>query len=465
MDVEYLESELLLLKHELHQLKLGYKNLELENHDLRLENANLQKTNADLQKQLTTLHDKLNINSTNSGLPTSKEIYKIERNTRPKSELKPGGQPGQKPRGYEFKTPDQIIKVVPEEKVCDCGGKLVLSEDYKAHQKIEIPPIKPFITEYRLHSACCAVCAKKYSTSLEDYKILGKNAEGIITALGGFFNNSKREIQAILSQIFNLDISLGLISKSEARVSKKLESKYDGLLQQAQSSGYLHLDETSANNKGKQGWCWIAGNKEVTVFKLTNSRGKKVIESFLPSYEGKVISDRYAVYNIFDEAKRQVCLAHLRRDFKRFAHSRHKSLAIVGKNLLEIINEVFALHRSRRQQQIGELYYLRRVRKGQKKMLYYLKAVERLKECEQAHRVARNLLKCFDMMWHFVKDTEIEPTNNFAERQIKHHVKYRKNSLFTWSQRGDRFLERVKSIFATAKLQKLNPYAQLHALL
>ena len=69
------------------------------------------------------------------------------------------------------------------------------------------------------------------------------------------------------------------------------------------------------------------------------------------------------------------------------------------------------------------------------------------------------------MMWHFIRDREIEPTNNFAERQIKHQVRYRKNSLFTWSDRGDRFIERVKSIFATAKLQKLNPYAYLYSLL
>jgi hypothetical protein len=76
------------------------------------------------------------------------------------------------------------------------------------------------------------------------------------------------------------------------------------------------------------------------------------------------------------------------------------------------------------------------MRKTRKKMLYYLKKVFHLEQCDQARRVADNILKSFDMMWLFVKDTEIEPTNNFAERQIKHHVKYRKNSLFTWSDRG-----------------------------
>jgi transposase len=95
------------------------------------------------------------------------------------------------------------------------------------------------------------------------------------------------------------------------------------------------------------------------------------------------------------------------------------------------------------------------------RMLYYLKTVSEMNGCEQAQRVANNILKSFEMMWLFTRNDEIEPTNNFAERQIKHHVKYRKNSFFTWSDRGDRFLERIKSLYATAKLQKLNPLQAL----
>jgi len=91
------------------------------------------------------------------------------------------------------------------------------------------------------------------------------------------------------------------------------------------------------------------------------------------------------------------------------------------------------------------------------KMLNYLNNIYNIPEVEHAHRVVKNLLKSFEMIWNFTKNNEIEPTNNFAERQIKHHVKYRKNSFFTWSYRGDRFLERIKSVYSTAKLQNLNP--------
>ncbi len=68
-----------------------------------------------------------------------------------------------------------------------------------------------------------------------------ENPTLLVTSLGGFFNNSKRDIQLILSQIFNLDISLGLISSSEARVSAKLEDKYNELVSKAEERPYLHL--------------------------------------------------------------------------------------------------------------------------------------------------------------------------------------------------------------------------------
>ncbi len=42
------------------------------------------------------------------------------------------------------------------------------------------------------------------------------------------------------------------------------------------ASSYVHLDETSAKNKGDKHWCWVATNKSSTVFKIANSRGKKV---------------------------------------------------------------------------------------------------------------------------------------------------------------------------------------------
>jgi transposase len=118
-------------------------------------------------------------------------------------------------------------------------GSLSVTEEYSIRQGLEILPIKPIVTEYKLRQKVCTHCSKKYKGKLSSYKLLGSNTEAIITSLSGYFNNSKREIKQILNQIFNLDVSLGLISTTEGRVSNKLAAKYSELLRQAEESSYL----------------------------------------------------------------------------------------------------------------------------------------------------------------------------------------------------------------------------------
>lgn len=191
------------------ELKQLVQLLTGQNQQLRSENEALKLKVTQLENIIIQLKDKLNINSTNSGLPTSQEVYRIEKKSRSKSDKNPGGQIGHKYNGYQIKNPDINIDIIPDEDTCACGMPLILEEKYTSYQKIEIPTIKPVVTEYRLHEKTCSLCNKKYRSKLDNYKLLEKNAESIISSLSGFFNNSKREVQAILSQIFNLNISLG----------------------------------------------------------------------------------------------------------------------------------------------------------------------------------------------------------------------------------------------------------------
>src|SRR5690606_36413810 len=131
----------------------------------------------------------------------------------------------------------------------------------------------------------------------------------------------------------------------------------------------------------------------------------------------------------------------------------------------QITVEVFALDKALRAQIINRLFFHRRIRKLKKKMIYALKGILKVPDILHAHRVAQNLLKCFDMMWRFVDHREIELTNNLAERQIRKYVVYRKKSLFTWSQRGNEFIERIMSLFLTCRLQKQDYFLRLSHLI
>ena len=125
----------------------------------------------------------------------------------------------------------------------------------------------------------------------------------------------------------------------------------------------------------------------------------------------------------------------LKRDFKRFSHSKNSDLSLLGNGLLEELDKVFVLNNNYKDKKINNVYFLAKIEQIKSKMLFWLRKIQLLPNADQARRVAENILKSFKMVWLFSKNREIDLTNNFAERQIKHHVKYR--------------------------LQKLNPFALL----
>jgi transposase len=59
-------------------------------------------------------------------------------------------------------------------------------------------------------------------------------------------------------------------------------------------------------------------------------------------------------------------------------------------------------------------------------------------------------------LWTFLRVQGIEPTNNKAERALRHAVLWRKTSGGTASEWGSRFVERVLSVAATCRQQGRN---------
>lgn len=253
------------------------------------------------------------------------------------------------------------------------------------------------------------------------------------------------------------------MSNSEARVAEKCQEAYEQIEQEISRSKVLHIDETSHYNKGKLAWCWMFASNTASFIKLTESRGMKVLQnSKFCNRNSLVVTDRYAAYNYFADKNRQICWAHLSRDFERLAHSWNIEVKVLGCYLRNVATELFALKKALLKNEIDVFRFTRRARKLRKRTRYYLKEIFHLPEAIGASRVAKSILKSERMMWNFLDDPENIPlTNNHAERQIRHYVVYRKNSYFTQSERGNTFLERIISLYLTWKQKGLNPFQNL----
>ena len=83
--------------------------------------------------------------------------------------------------------------------------------------------------------------------------------------------------------------------------------------------------------------------------------------------------------------------------------------------------------------------------------------------CAKTAATCRELLAREAALWTFVRVEGVDPTNNAAERQLRHAVQWRKVSYGTQSERGSRFVAHLLTVLASCQQQKRNVLAYLTA--
>jgi transposase len=199
----------------------------------------------------------------------------------------------------------------------------------------------------------------------------------------------------------------------------------------------------------------VAVTSLVTVFLIRLSRGGQVARELLgESFSGMLVTDRYSAYHWYPVRWRQLCWAHLLRDFEAIRGRGGVSEAI-GDALLAQAHQMCT--------------WWHRVREGtlarstfRSYMTPLRREVERLLEVGSQCGVAKTegtcqeILKRREALWTFVQVAGVEPTNNTAERAIRPGVQWRKGSFGTQSKDGSRFVESMMTVVATLKQQQRN---------
>jgi len=261
---------------------------------------------------------------------------------------------------------------------------------------------------------------------------------------------SRRSVQRLLSDSFGIDVSLGAISNIERRVTEGLAKPHAEAMASVAESPYKHLDETTWRQSSKLAWVWTAVGDEATVFVIRDSRGSVVAQELVgDDPTGIVVTDRFSAYSYIDLDRRQVCLAHLVRDFRRIAEG-EKELRWIGERLLGLIAALFRLWHLFQEDKIGRPQLIRWARPIRVKMIRLLDEGALSRGCDTPSR-CRGIMKTEPAMWTFVERECVEPTNNAAERALRPVVIHRKTSLGSQSDRGSRYLERSHTVSATLR--------------
>ena len=422
----------------------------------------LEKRVGEQDERIAQLERRLGRDSRNSSQPPSADPPSASpQRGKDRSGRKQGAQPGHEGRGRELLATSAVDEVIVHWPTrCECGH--VFAEDEQVgvgvpvrHQVEELPRLAVTVTEHQCPRVRCAGCGKRTRAQLPADvagSAFGPRFHAAVAVLSVRNRVSRRDVVELCEQLFGARISAGTVDAILARVADALVEPDADLLERVRGARALNMDETGWRTAGARRALWGAFTDRHAVLRVRDDRHEDHARQLLADTGAIVTSDRWWAYSHLPLARRQICWAHLQRDFTAHAEGLGAEKAF-GEAGLKVCEELFwtweIYQHTRDRRELKRR--VRTLRREFKPILRtYAGKAPRYKYCRG---MARNLLKLWPALWTFADHRGIEPTNNHAERALRGSVIYRKLSLGTQSDDGERRIERLLSVHTTCRLQ------------
>jgi transposase len=407
-----------------------------------------------LEARLADLEARLDQNSTNSSKPPSSDGPHVKpAPAKTPSGKRRGGQPGHPRHERVILPPDQVIDHKPTH--CRSCHAAIAGDDPRPiiDQVIELPARLRHVTHHRRHTLTCVCCAARTTAPAVPAAAtgFGPRLTAATAYLSGVGRLGKRAIRTLFADLCGIPVSLGVVSKLEATVSRALDPIH------AEAHAHVkgrdaNVDETGWKQGKDKAWLWVAVTRLLTVFLIRPNRNRAAFDDLVGPTPGVLTTDRFPVYTHLAGGRRQVCWAHLRRDFQAMI-DRENSGSVIGEELL-IHADILGDHWQKvRDGTRTRRWFDRTHRPWLRHEVRVLLERGTACRCARTATVCRELLGVESSLWTFAGRAGVEPTNNAAERAVRHAVCWRKTSYGTDSKRGSRFVERILTVVATCRQQ------------
>jgi transposase len=425
----------------------------------------LLKRIAELEARLRELESQLGRNASNSSIPPSANPPQAPPPVRKKpTGRKPGGQPGHsaslRVRLPAERLTEPIVDYWPD--VCEvCHDDLPAApgaDDPEPHwhQVVELPEMPVQVTEYQAHGRSCSSCGHVTWAKIPEQiraHVCGPRLTATMTYLSGVLHISKRGIEEFVETVCKVPIALGTISNVEQEMSSALAAAHTEAQQAVQQADAKNVDETGWKQAGQKRWLWGAATALVACFVIAPTRGAAGLAALLgKKIKGIISSDRWSVYGQLKLGLRQLCWAHLKRDFQKLV-DRGSDSQDVGEMGLDVVDVVFALWHAFRGGGMSRSQFHHQISLVRQTLREWLELGCACKDTKAAAFCA-NVLAVEPALWTFVRKEGVEPTNNHIERLLRPGVLWRKNAFGCHSEAGCRFVERILTVVQTLRLQK-----------
>ena len=427
---------------------------------------------ADLEAEVRDLRQQLNRNSSNSSIPPSadppgapKPVVK-----RPTGR-KPGGQPGHPGHHRERLSAERVNHVIRyvSTTCLRCHHPLPKEPtphdpEPRWHQVAELPELAAVVTEHQGHSRLCPECGLLNHAEIPAAvraHVIGPRLAAVMSYLSGCHHDGKRGVEEIVETVFQVPVSLGTVVTLEQEMSAALAAPHDEARQAVHTAATKNVDETGWKQAGRKCWLWAAATATAAFFVIHTRRNFAGLQALLGEMiQGIVSSDRWSAYNRLPLHLRQICWAHLKRDFQKCIERGAPALSI-GQAGLTAVEDLFQHwwdFRQRRLDRAGLQLALEPI--AQKLQT----ALEQGCGCadQKTATFCANVLALYPALWLFAKVEGVEPTNNHIERMLRPGVLWRKNAFGSHSESGCRFAERMLTVVQTLRLQRRHVVDYLH---
>jgi transposase len=361
-------------------------------------------------------------------------------------------------------TPTAVVEH-PVDQCPACGIRLLGGSVKRRREVIEVVPAPVQIIEHRYLERRCPGCGRRWEPKVELGEVVvgqGRLGQGLVSLIATLREAGRlplRTIQWYLATVHQLHLSVGAITAALARVAAVGTDAVAAIAAQIRASPTVHADETGWRQNGRNRYVWTFSTPSARSF-VCGGRDKGMVDAALgEDFSGVLVSDFYAAYNHY-AGLHQRCWAHLLREIHDL-----KLLYPADRRLARWAARVYERYRAavafcsplERERLAAQRQCERRLLADCRPFLEDPAAPQR--------RLCLRIQRFLPELFVFVAYPEVPPTNNAAERSLRHLVTSRKISGGSRSAAGTGTRMALATLFGTWRVQGLDPLAACRALL
>jgi hypothetical protein len=283
---------------------------------------------------------------------------------------------------------------------------------------------------------------RRRNLQLSERCLVGPMLATFIAALSLRFRLSRRKIQEFLLDWLGLELGAATVERCVHEFGLASEPVVEQLIQEVRAADIIHIDETPWYQKGKLRWMWVATTALATIFRIGSRRKEELTELIGEAFLGWLVTDGYLAYR--NHPRRQRCLAHLIRKGLALAEGYYGAGCDFGRDFVR------ALRRLIERIHDGEDAQTPAVKRLMARIKWNCQCNRHVDE-KKVRELAGEVLNDWDAVVAFVFDPKLPPTNNDAERALRHAVIARRISFGTRTEEGSRFYAAALSVIDTCR--------------